>query len=275
VAGRAPGARAHRAAERGRGARSKRLGLALGGGAARGFAHLGVLKVLAEKGFAAAAVAGTSAGGLVGALYCAGKSWEEIREIGHRIDWPDLVSPTWPSLGLVSTNKLEKIIDRLLEGRSFDQLGVPFKAVAVDIQRGEPVILDHGSVARAVRASASIPGIFEPTIWEDRYLVDGGLMNDVPVDVVRGMGVEVVLGVSLNRDRISTGKPQSMVDILLRSLNILIYQNTQSASRSADVMVAPDLAGFAYQDLNRVDELIARGEEAMRKKIDKLRELLL
>jgi NTE family protein len=230
--------------------------------------------VLAEEGIAAAVVAGTSAGSLVGALYCAGKSWEEIREVGHRIDWPDLVSPTWPSLGLVRTDKLEKVIDRLLEGRSFYQLDVPFKAVAVDIQRGEPVIIDRGSVARAVRASASIPGIFEPTIWEDRYLVDGGLMNDVPVDVARGMGADVVLGVNLNRDRISTGKPQSMVDILMRSLNILIYQNTQAAGRKADVMVAPDLAGFAYQDLNRVDELIVRGEEAMRKQLRQLQKLL-
>lgn len=259
---------------RGRRAHGRRLGLALGGGAARGFAHLGVLKVLAERGITVHAVAGSSAGSLVGALYCAGKGWDEIRAIGHRIDWPDLVSPTWPSLGLVKTDKLERVVDGLLEGRSFDELKLPFKAVAVDIQRGEPVVLDHGRVARAVRASASIPGIFEPTIWEGRYLVDGGLMNDVPVDVVRGMGVDVVLGVNLNRDRISTGKPQSMVDILLRSLNILIYQSTQAASRSADVMVAPKLAGFAYQDLNRVDELIERGEQAMRGHLGELEKLL-
>jgi len=252
----------------------KRLGLALGGGAARGFAHLGVLKVLAEEGIEVHAVAGTSAGSLVGALYCAGKSWEEIRKIGHRIEWPDLVSPTWPSLGLVRTDKLEKVVDRLLEGSSFGELDVPFKAVAVDIQVGEVVIMDRGSVAKAVRASASIPGIFEPTIWEDRYLVDGGLMNDVPVDVVRAMGAEVVLGVDLNRDRISTGKPQNMVDILLRTLNIMIYQSTQAARRTADIMVAPELAGFAYQDLNRLDELIERGEAAMRGHLEELRRLL-
>ncbi|MBN1835348.1 MAG: patatin-like phospholipase family protein, partial [Spirochaetales bacterium] len=105
----------------GRRSEGKRLGLALGGGAARGFAHLGVLKVLAEEGIEVAAVAGTSAGSLVGALFCAGKSWEEIRAIGHRIEWQDLVSPTWPSLGLVRTDKLEKVIDELLEGRSFDE----------------------------------------------------------------------------------------------------------------------------------------------------------
>jgi NTE family protein len=99
-------------------------------------------------------------------------------------------------------------------------------------------------------------------------------MNDVPVDVVRGMGADVVLGVDLNRDRISTGKPQSMVDILMRSLNILIYQSTQAASRSVDVMVSPDLAGFAYQDLGRIDELIHRGEEAMRRNLQELERLL-
>ena len=109
-------------AARRRNSRGRSLGLALGGGAARGFAHLGVLKVLAEEGIQVKAVAGTSAGSLVGALYCAGKSWEEIRAIGHRIDWPDLVSPTWPTLGLVRTDKLEKVIDRLLEGRTEPEL---------------------------------------------------------------------------------------------------------------------------------------------------------
>ena len=254
--------------------RNKRLGLALGGGAARGFAHIGVLKVLAEEGIEAAAVAGTSAGSLVGALHCAGIGWEEIRRIGREINWADLVSPTWPSLGLVKTDKLEKVIGKILKGRSFEELTVPFRAVAVDIQRAEVVVLDQGSVARAVRASASIPAIFEPTIWEGRYLLDGGLMNDVPVDVVREMGVEVVLGVNLNADRISAGKPQNMIDILLRSLNILIYQSTQAAGRAADVMVAPQLAGFLYQDLSRVDELVAQGEAAMREHLAELKELL-
>jgi NTE family protein len=251
-----------------------RLGIAFGGGAARGFAHIGVLKVLAEKGIRADVAAGTSAGSLVGALYCAGRSWEEIRDIARDIDWPDLVSPTWPSLGLVKTDKLESVIAEQLEGRSFAELEIPFSAVAVDVQRGEVVVLDEGSVARAVRASASIPGIFEPTVVDGRYLVDGGLMDDVPVDVVREKGATVVLGINLNRDRISTGPPRNMVDILLRSLNILIYRSTQAASRSVDVMVSPDLAGFAYQDLQRVDELIERGEMAMREKLGELQKLL-
>jgi NTE family protein len=259
----------------GRGGRpGRRLGLALGGGAARGFAHIGVLKVLAEEGIRADLVAGTSAGSLVGALYCAGRSWEEIRAVGRDINWPDLVSPAWPTLGLARTDKLEAVIERHLQGRSFAELEIPFRAVAVDIQRGEVVVLGQGSVARAVRASASIPGIFEPTMWEGRYLVDGGLMDDVPADVVRDMGADVVLGVNLNRDRISTGPPQNMVDILLRSLNILIYQSTRVANRSVDLMVAPDLAGFAYQDMRRVDELVDRGEVAMRAHLRELQRLL-
>jgi NTE family protein len=243
------------------------IGLALGGGAARGLAHIGVLKVLEEERIAVHRVAGTSAGSLIGSLFCAGFGWRGLRETAQKIDWSDLVTPTWPTLGVVSPEKLEKTLSRLLQGRSFDDLAIPFRAVAADITSGEEVVLSSGSVARAVRASCSIPGIFEPTEIEGRLLVDGGLVNDVPTDVVKDMKADRVIGVDLNADRVVPKRPENLIEVFYRSLNILIYNSAQRARRVADVMVVPRLEGFAYHDLSRLDELIARGESAMRDKI--------
>ena len=261
-----------RLAERRRASKTK-IGLALGGGAARGLAHIGVLKVLEEEQIGIGCVAGSSAGSLIGCLYCAGYSWKKIKETAEDIDWGDLVSPTWPTLGIVNPAKLEKTLDRLLEGRTFAALSTPFRAVAVDITSGEEVVLHSGSVARAVRASCSIPGIFEPTEVEGRLLVDGGLMNDVPTDVVKDMGADRAIGVDLNADRVVPRRPENLIEIFYRSLNILIYNSTQRAKRVADLMVVPRLEGFAYHDLGRLDELIARGEQAARGQIEALKRL--
>ena len=251
-----------------------KIGLALGGGAARGLAHIGVLKVLEEEQIPIQCVAGTSAGSLIGSLFSAGFSWRKIKETAGAIDWGDLVSPTWPTLGIVNPAKLEKTLDRMLQGRSFQDMSIPFRAVAVDITKGEVVVLHSGSVARAVRASCSIPGIFEPTELEGRLLVDGGLLNDVPTDVVGDMGAERVIGVDLNADRLVPKRPENLIEIFYRSLNILIYNSAQKAGRTADVIVEPRLDGFSYHDLGRLDELIVQGERAMRDRIGTVKEIL-
>jgi len=258
----------------GRRSEKVKIGLALGGGAARGLAHIGVLKVLEEEQIRIHCVAGTSAGSLIGSLFSAGFSWQKIKETARDIDWGDLVSPTWPTLGIVNPAKLERTLDRMLRGRGFEDLSIPFRAVAVDITNGEEVVLQSGSVARAVRASCSIPGIFEPTELEGRLLVDGGLLNDVPTDVVGDMGADRVIGVDLNADRIVPKRPENLIEIFYRSLNILIYNSAQRARRAADVMVVPRLEGFSYHDLGALDELIARGERAMRDQIAAVKKLV-
>jgi NTE family protein len=251
--------------------RGRKVGLALGGGAARGLSHIGVLKVLEEQGIELSYIAGTSAGSLIGSLYCAGLSWRDIKSTARDIDWGDLVAPTWPTLGLAKSDKLERTLGRILRNKSFTDLRIPFRVVATDITTAEEVVLSTGPVAPAVRASCSIPGIFEPTELEGRLLVDGGLLNDVPTDVVKDMGATVVIGVNLNSDRITARKPENLMEIFYRTLNILIYNSTQKAQKSADVMVTPRLGGFAYQDLNRLDELVAKGEQAMREQLGKLK----
>jgi NTE family protein len=252
----------------------RRLGLALGGGGARGLAHIGVLKVLEEEGLAAEFVAGTSVGSLIGALYCCGYGWRQLHELARTTDWSDLVTFTVPRLGLVNARKLEHLVDRLAGGRTLEQLPIPFRAVAVDITAGEEVVLAQGSVSQAVRASASIPGIFEPVRWEGRLLVDGGLLNNVPSDVVRDMGADVVLAVNLSGERVKSRPPDNILDVLLYSLEVLIYGQGQRGTAAADVPVVPDLAGFSYRNLGRLKEMVERGELAMRAALPALRRRL-
>ncbi|NBB90007.1 MAG: patatin family protein, partial [Spirochaetes bacterium] len=174
----------------------KKVGLALGGGAARGIAHVGAIKVLEEHGIHIDYVAGTSAGSLIGALYCSGYTWEEIRDIVADVNWGNLVQPSlFSSKGLVNPSKLEKLLDKLISNKTFEELEIPLRVVSVDLLTGELYIFREGPVARAVRASSSIPGMFSPLEWNGMVLVDGGVKNNMPADIVRDMGADIVIAV--------------------------------------------------------------------------------
>jgi NTE family protein len=254
--------------------RNKKIGLALGGGAARGLAHIGVLKALSGAGISVDYVAGTSVGSVIGALYCAGYSWQEIKQTAKHINWGKLITPTIPITGLAKTNKLEHFMEHLLKHKSFADLQIPFCAVAVDISTGREVLLKSGSVARAVQASSSIPGLFEPTRIDGKLLVDGGLTNNVPSDVVREMGAGLVIAVDLNYYYPKDGAPKHILDIIYASLFIIMNNKSSKADKFADFMVAPDLGSYSYYNLKNIDALIARGEEAMTSYIPKLKKKL-
>jgi NTE family protein len=254
--------------------RNRNVGLALGGGAARGLAHIGVLKALTEADIHIDYVAGTSAGSIIGALYCAGYTWEEIKETANTINWGKLITPTVPIKGLVKTDKLEKFLKKLLKNKSFNDLAIPFRAVAVDISIGEEVVLQKGAVAKAVQASSSIPGIFEPTELGDRLLVDGGLMNNVPADTVRDMGAGIVIAVDLNHYYPKLGKPRNIIEIIYSSIFIIMNNKSNKTSKFTDYLVAPDLSSYSYTNLKNISELIEKGEQAMITYIPRLKRKL-
>jgi NTE family protein len=233
-----------------------------------------VLKVLEEEGITADFVAGTSVGSLIGALYCCGYTWKQLHELARSTDWSDLVTFTVPRLGLVNARKLERLVARLTGGRRLEELPIPFRAVAVDITAGEEVVLAEGPVSRAVRASASIPGIFEPTPWEGRLLVDGGLLDNVPSLVVREMGAEVVLAVNLSGEQVKSRPPENILDVVLYSMEVLIHGQGLKGTAAADIPVVPDLEGFSYRNLGRLKEMVERGEKAMRAALPALRRRL-
>jgi NTE family protein len=251
------------------------FGLALGGGAARGLAHIGVLKVLAANDLEPDMVCGTSAGSIVGALYAGGFSWETILEVVRTLDWGDLVRPVFPRMGLVNADGLEKRLDELLGELTIEQLDIPFCAVAVDLMAFEQVVFCEGPVALAVRASCSIPGIFEPVMQDDRVLVDGGILNETPIDVAKSMGADVVLGVDLNADLEQPRKPENIFQVLMTSFAVMSRRVQNKSDPQQRVLIAqPELAAYNYHDLKKVDALIAGGEAAAEELLPQLKKLL-
>lgn len=240
-----------------------RLGLALGGGAARCLAHIGVLQVLRENQVPVHLIAGTSGGALVGALYAAGLDLKWIEELAVRINWRHLVRLNLRRDGLLDTEGLERFVATLIKDQTFDQLRVPLTCVAVDLTSGEEVILGDGRVAPAVRASASIPGIFLPVRYHDRVLVDGGVRNNVPANVARSMGADVVVAVDVSsRDKRLGEPPKNLVQVFMASYDIMQEAQTTRVLQDADVVLRPDLAQMSGFDLDHVREYVEVGRVA-------------
>ncbi len=190
--------------------RAGKVGLALGGGAARGGAHLGVIRALDEAGIRVECVAGTSIGALVGAAYVAG-TIDRLECFTRELEWRQMVTlldVAFPSSGLIDGRKVSRFIDELVGERSFDELSLPFAVVAADLNGGLEVVIRDGDLVEAVRASISIPGIFRPVRRGGAILVDGSLVNPVPVTAVRAMGADVVIAVDLSREAASSEEPR-------------------------------------------------------------------
>ncbi|MFP4375204.1 MAG: patatin-like phospholipase family protein [Spirochaetaceae bacterium] len=248
----------------------KKVGLALGGGAARGIAHVGVLKVLEAHGVDIDYVAGTSAGSLIGALYCSGYTWQQIRDIVADVNWGDLVQPAlFSSKGLVNPSKLEKLLDKLISKKTFEELSIPLNVVAVDLLTGELYIFREGSVARAVRASSSIPGMFSPLEWNGMVLIDGGVKNNVPADIVKDMGADIVIAVDVNANAIKPEGPENVFDVMMYSMRIML-DDEERIEKYADFLIRPDLEGYSYYNLRNAEALIDLGEAAAREQIGRI-----
>ncbi len=175
----------------------KRVGLALGGGGARGMAHVGVIRVLEREGIPIDCIAGTSAGSLAGAAYAGGIRGHDLVELALRLRWRDIVRPVWPRQGFVSFARLEDFVAELLGDPEFADLEIPYAAMAADLATGEQVVLKEGRVAPAVQASCSVPGIATPVAIDGRLLADGGVVNNLPISAVRALGADVVIAVGL------------------------------------------------------------------------------
>jgi len=261
----------------------KKIGLALGGGAARGLAHIGVLEVLEREGIPVDMIAGTSIGAAVGALYAQGKPAGRIKEFALDTGWRRLVSLvdlTLPRSGFIEGTRIKNLLKSFMGDIDFKDLKIPLACVATDILNGEEVVISDGSVLEGVRASISIPVIFTAVKWRDRYLVDGELVNPVPVSTVREMGADFVIavnvippmGVSLQPSKES--KPPGIFQSMLHSLYIAIYSLVESNLAGADMVIEPKLPHIGYGDFHRGSESIAQGEIAAKALIEKIKQQL-
>jgi len=253
------------------------VGLALSGGAARGMAHVGVLKVFKEHGVPVDCVAGTSAGALVGAAFAAGMPVEELEEIGRRLRWRDFGRMTLSRLGAQSNARMEEYVRARFPVSRFEELPIPFAAVATDLHTGAAVVMrDRGDVAFAVRASCAVPGWYVPVVDEHgRQLVDGGLVANIPTAAVRALGAEVVVAVDVNFEGAKfLGAPSSVVGVRLQSS--LVVQKTSAAHQrhSADIVLSPRVGHVRWDEMTRAAELIAAGEVAARAALPAIKELV-
>jgi len=250
------------------------IGVALGGGFARGIAHIGVLKVLDEEGIPIRVVAGTSVGALIGASYCSGLSIAEMEEVAHNTRFTSFARWTLSRYGFASNDRMVSFLNRTLKVKTFEELRIPLGVAATDFNTGEGVVFHSGQIIDPVRASCAYPGMFLPVEIRGRYLVDGMLSHPVPARPLREMGADRVLAVHLKSTWAKGGAPRHLFDVIGQSF--AIAQDAMSAvwRQDADVVVEPDVGEFAYDDFKRADDLIRLGEIAMRKALPEVRQWL-
>jgi NTE family protein len=250
------------------------IGLALGGGFARGMAHIGVLKVLEEEAIPVSMVAGTSVGALIGAVYCSGVSIEDLEKVARSCRFTTFARWTVSRYGFASNDRMVSFLTRTLKVNSFEELRIPLGVTATDFNTGEGVVFHSGSITDPVRASCAYPGMFLPVNIRERWLVDGMLSHPVPTRPLRDMGADRVLAVHLKGQWSKDGVPRHLFDVIGQSFAIAQDKMSHLWRSAADLVVEPDVAGFAYDDFKRVDELIRSGEVAMRQALPEVRKWL-
>lgn len=238
--------------------KNKKIGLALGGGAALGAAHIGVLKAFEENDIKIDFVTGTSIGAFVAALFAFGKSWREIEDIAHDLNWFDVADISLSQFGLLSNKKLGKLLAENIGDVKFEDAKIPVAMIATDITSGEKVVLDTGDIADAVMASTCIPGIFALVEINDRLLVDGGVVENVPVSPLKDMGADIVIGVDLISEH-ARKKPENIIEVLIRSYYFTLKTATEIQTEQADILIKPDLSDFNMVDVKQADDLIEKG----------------
>ncbi len=247
------------------------IGLALGGGFARGMAHIGVLKVLEEEGIPVRVVAGTSVGALIGAAYCSGLTIEELEKLAHSCRFTTFARWTVSRYGFASNDRMVAFLARTLKVKTFEELRIPMGVTATDFNSGEGVVFHSGSIIDPVRASCAYPGMFLPVNIRGKWLVDGMLSHPVPTRPLREMGADRVLAVHLKGQWSKDGAPRHLFDVIGQSFAIAQDQMSHIWRGAADIVVEPDVAGFAYDDFKRADDLIRSGEVAMRQALPEVR----
>ncbi len=239
--------------------RRKRVGLALGGGGARGLAHIGVLSALKEALIPIDFVAGTSMGAMIGAAFSAGIEIPQLMEIAAITGWWDISSPTWPRHGLLSFEKMEKWITELVGDVDIRDFSIPFAAVATDIETGERVILYEGPVGIVVRASCSVPGAVSPLPYQGRLLCDGGISDNLPDYAARSLGADYVIGVDVFAPAFRSFLGPA--GALLAAVETMV-QHAGGGDLDADCLIIPDLVGSSFIRLSKHEDFIAAGRQA-------------
>lgn len=252
-----------------------RIGLALGGGAARGFAHIGVIQVLEEAGIRPSLVTGTSAGSLVAAIYASGKNGQQLQQVAETMEEAAITDWTLPlfSRGMLRGDALAKYINTQVAGKPIEEMSLPLGIVATDLQSGTDVLFRRGDTGTAVRASSAVPAVFQPVKIAGREYVDGGLVSPVPVRATRKMGADVVIAVDISANP-EGNLASGTLEILLQTFAIMGKSINSFELQSADILVRPALTGVSGADFGARKRSIEAGRQAMLSQLPQLRALL-
>jgi NTE family protein len=250
------------------------IGLALGGGFARGFAHLGVLQVLEDHQIAISHIAGTSVGSILGAAYASGAPLARVMDACRNLRFRDIARWRVSRLGLASNQRLGALIERVFSSRQFEDLRIPLAVVATDLSSGEPVVFKQGNLVDAIRASCAFPGLFEPVEIGTRCLADGGLVAPVPTHAARLIGATTVIGVSVGVHDGHRGAPTNIFQVVSRAVGAAQKHQLEIWEKHADLVLRPDLQSFAWDDFDRAEEAIQAGAATARRALPRIQKLL-
>lgn len=254
-----------------------RIALVLGGGAARGFAHVGVIRVLEQEKIPIDLVVGTSVGSLIGAIYASTRDSFELEWTAFQLQREDLfdfgIMNAVMGMGYAKGEKLEAFVRSKVKQENVEQLPIPFAAVATDLNWGTRVVLDKGSIAKAVRASSAIPGVFEPVQHVGKLLVDGGVVDNIPIDVAREKGADLVIAVDIS-ENVGNTDIKNVLDVMMQAANIMFEVNVQRQKRAADVLVTPAVGDVGTLDFSQKKRCMQAGIDAARKALPQIREAI-
>lgn len=250
------------------------VGLAFGGGFARGFAHLGVLQVLEQNHIPISHIAGTSVGSILGAAYASGASLSRIMETCGQIRFRDIARWRVSRLGLASNHRLTNLMEQAFRSRQFEDLRIPMAIVATDLATGEPVVFTQGNLVDAIRASCAFPGLFEPVEIGTRCLADGGLVAPVPAQAVRELGASCVVAVSVGLQDGQRGAPTNIFQVVARAVSAAQKHQLEVWERHADLVLRPNVQSLAWDDFERAEEAVAAGVAAAKQALPRIQKLL-
>jgi len=238
-----------------------KVAVVLGAGAAKGFAHIGVLKVLEAQKVPIHMIVGTSAGSFVGSLYAYGYTAYQLQGLAMSLEKDDVADLTFPDNGFLKGEKLQQYVNKAVRGVPIEKFRIPFHAVATNIQTGEEMVFGQGNAGMAVRASCSVPGVFQPPRFGSAVYVDGGVVAPVAVEAARRFGADVVIAVDISGG-VSTTAPQNTIDTILKSIDIMYNRIAASHLNKADIVIRPNVGSISGADLSRRHEAILEGEKA-------------
>ena len=250
-----------------------KVAVVLGAGVSRGFAHVGVLKVLESQKIPIHLIVGTSAGSFVGSLYAYGYDVFQLQTMAMALLKDDVVDWTLPDNGFIRGEKLENFINKTVRQTPLERLKIPFRAVATNVQTGEETVFATGNTGRAVRASCSIPGVFQPVRIGDKAYVDGGVVSPVAVEAARRAGADVVIAVDISAGVAGT-LPQGILETILQSVDIMYAKIATAQLRNADVVIRPKVSHIGSSDFEKRNEAILEGEKAATQALPQIRQIL-